>query len=147
MQTLSKTLLGQRWTNVLSTYLLTWVTWVNYPSCPKGRDLNFSLKESSEGARTTASGRLFQALTTRCEKKLDLMSVRAYGFTSFWLFPRRVCCDWVKYRFLLVVYMSFKYLYTLHINQLLVFVGLVVQVQYQGCCIVWNTYAGLSLYL
>ena len=44
-----------------------------YPSCPKGRDLNFSLKESSDGARTTASGRLFQEL---CEKKLDLFSVR-----------------------------------------------------------------------
>ena len=83
-----------------SYWLLTWVTylvtWVDYPSCPKGRDLNFSLKESSDGARTTASGRLFQELTTRCEKKLDLICVRANGFTSFWLLPRSVRCDCVK---------------------------------------------------
>ena len=79
------------------TYLLTWVTyvdtWVDYPSCPKGSDLNFTLDESSDGARTTASGRLFQELTTRCEKKLDLISVRANSFTSFWLLPLSVRCD------------------------------------------------------
>ena len=39
----------------------TWVTWLDYPSCPKDRDLNFSLKGIQRcGARTTASGRLFQ---------------------------------------------------------------------------------------
>ena len=48
-----------------------------YEKPPKGRDLNFSLKESSDGARTTAFGRLFQELMTRCEKKLDLMSVQS----------------------------------------------------------------------
>ena len=57
------------------------ISWVDYR--PKGRDLNFSLKESSDGARTTASGRLFQELTTRCEKKLALMSVRANSFKNF----------------------------------------------------------------
>ena len=67
---------------VFVLYLLTWVTW----------DLNFSWKESSDGARTTVFGRLFQALTTPCEK-FDLMSVRVNGFTSVRLFPRRVRCD------------------------------------------------------
>ena len=59
---------------VLLTYL---VTWVNYPSSPSGRDLNLSLKTCSNGELTTASGRLFQVVTTLCEKNFDLMSVRA----------------------------------------------------------------------
>ena len=39
----------------LLAWLLTWVTWVNYPSSPSGRDLNLSLKASSDGELTTAS--------------------------------------------------------------------------------------------
>ena len=42
---------------------------VDYPSSPKGRDFNISLKESSDGTLTTASGSLFQALMTWYEKK------------------------------------------------------------------------------
>ena len=57
--------------------LLTWVTWVDYPSCPKGRDLNFSRNP----AMVLVLLRLedFQELTTLCEKTLDLMSVQAYS--------------------------------------------------------------------
>ena len=53
------------------------------------------LDESNDGARTctTASGRLFQKLTTPCENKLDLISVRANGITSFRLLPRSVRCN------------------------------------------------------
>ena len=42
------------------------------------------------------------------------MSVRAYSFSSFRLFPRRVRCDCVKYKFLSVLYKSLRYLYTSH---------------------------------
>ena len=62
---------------IIHTYFTYLVTWVNYPCGPSGRDLNLSLKTSSDGELTTASGRLFQELTTRCEKNFDMMSVRA----------------------------------------------------------------------
>ena len=49
---------------------------MDYPSSPSGRDLSLTLKASGDGELITASGRLFQELTTRCEKKFDLMRIR-----------------------------------------------------------------------
>ena len=51
---------------------------MDYPSSPSGRDLSLTLKASSDGELTTASGRLFQELTTRCEKKFDIMRVHMH---------------------------------------------------------------------
>ena len=45
--------------------ILTWYTWLGYPSSPTDRDLSLRLKQGRDGAEITSPGRQFQSFTAR----------------------------------------------------------------------------------
>ena len=101
--------------------ILTWYTWLNYPSLLFSRDLCCRLKLVRVGAVTISLGRLFQSSTTLLAKKLCRNLVRQCCFSSFRVWPRSCLCEYVKKVDWSVLYISCVYLNTSHrsINLLL----------------------------
>ena len=90
------------------------LTWLNYPSSPMGRNLSLRLNYNRDDTYTISSGRQFQSFTIK--------EVLAQGGSAKILIklngicPQSWCCDCVRDKNGLALYMLCAYLYTSHMS-------------------------------
>ena len=89
---------------------------MDYPSCPKERDLNFSLKEASAWCSYYCVWKTVQRVDDSVREEIwpDECTGRTASLASGCSLAGCAVTDWVKYKFLSVLYKSLRYLYTSH---------------------------------